>query len=164
MRLFLSLRLPPDVRAHLAAAVTGLRSTDVAQWHVTLAFLGEQPSEAGLLPGAREVAARTAPLTLRLEGGGVFRGPGVLWAGVAGDVGGLRRLAADLTLACRAAGVGTQERPYRPHVTVARWVHDAGRLAGYAGPTWTATELEVVRSHLGERARHEVLHRLPLGG
>lgn len=164
MRLFLSLRPPPEVRAHLAAAVAGLRTTDVAQWHVTLVFLGEVPSEQPVAPGLEAVAARTPPLRLRLRGGGVFRGPGVLYAGVDGDVAGLRRLAADLEQVCRHAGVELADRPYRPHLTVARRVRDAQRLADYEGPVWTATEVELVRSHLGATARHEVLRAAPLRG
>jgi 2'-5' RNA ligase len=163
VRLFLSLGLPPDARAHLAAALSGLRLTDVGQWHVTLVFLGELPSERPLLPALGAVTVRTPPLRLHVEGGGVFHGPGVLWAGLGGDVAGLRRLATGLREACRASGVDLQDRPYRPHVTVARRA-DAGRLTGYTGPAWTATEVEVVRSTLGATARHEVLDRLPLVG
>ena len=164
MRLFLSLRPPAPVRAHLAAALAGLRTTDVAQWHVTLVFLGEVAGVEPLLPGLGRAAGRTGPLALRLEGGGEFRRAGAGWAGVGGDVDGLRRLAGDLADACRAAGVALEDRPFRPHLTVARRVPAAARLAGYRGPSWTATEVEVVRSHLGATARHEVLRALPLTG
>lgn len=162
MRVFLSLRPPSDVRAHLAAAAAGLRTTDVAQWHVTLVFLGEVASEQPLLPGLVQVTATTPPLVLRLQGGGAFRRGGVVWAGLAGDVAGLVRLADRLAGVCREAGVALEERPFSPHLTVARRARDAAALAGYEGPSWTATEVEVVRSSLGATARHEVLHRLSL--
>ena len=164
MRLFLSLRVPPIARSHLAAALAGASTTDVGQWHVTLAFLGEQPSEQPLLPGLRDVAAAAPPLALQLRGGGLFRRGGVLHADLAGDVAGLRRLAADVARVCADAGVGLEARPFRPHVTVARRARSAAPLHGYVGPRWTAEELEVVRSHLGAAARHEVLHRLRLTG
>lgn len=161
MRLFVSLELPPEVRTHLAAELAGSRTTDVAQWHITLAFVGEWDDPTTLVPGLAEVATAAAPLTLRLHGGGAF--PGALWAGVAGDVAGLRRLATGVGAACRAAGVQLEDRPFRPHVTVARRVRDPRRLADYEGPAWTATQVELVRSHLGATARHEVLERFPLG-
>ena len=165
MRLFVSLRPPAAVREHLAAALGGLRTTRVDQWHVTLAFLGEVPGPAPLLPGLRAVAAQAQPLALRLRGAGFFRGPGALYAGLAGDVDALHRFAAEVEKACRDAGVHLQERPYRPHLTVARRLpRDPGSLSAYEGPPWTATEVELVRSRLGARVEHEVLERFPLGG
>ena len=164
VRVFLSLRPPPEVRAHLAAAVAGLRTTDVAQWHLTLAFLGEIASEQPLLPGLREVAATTPALALRLRGGGAFRRAGVVWAGLDGDVDGVVRLADRLSAACRTAGLRLEDRPFSPHLTVARRARDASVLEGYEGPPWTASEVEVVRSSLGTTARHDVLHRLRLLG
>jgi RNA 2',3'-cyclic 3'-phosphodiesterase len=162
VRLFVSLRVPSPARAHLAAALAGRRTTDVGQWHVTLAFLGEVERPDPLLPGLGEVASTHPPLRLRLAGGGAF--PRVWWAGLAGDVAGLRALAADVAAACRDAGVVLEERPYRPHVTVARRGAGPHPLERYEGPEWVADEVELVRSHLGATARHEVLERLPLTG
>lgn len=165
MRLFVSLRPPSDVVAHLAGAAAGLRTTDVRQWHITLAFLGEVPEAEPLVPRLDEVARRSPPLDLELRGSGTFRGQGLVYAGVAGDVDGLRRLAAAVQGACREASVLLEERPYRPHLTVSRRARqDATVLSGYEGPPWTAQEVELVRSHLGQRAVHEVLHRFPLRG
>lgn len=163
MRLFLSLRPPAPVRAHLAAALAGMRTTDVAQWHVTLVFLGELPDPAPLVPGVEAVSRAAPPLPLRLEGGGEFRRAGAVWAGISGDVAGLRRLAAELAEASRSAGVALEERAFRPHLTVARHGRAPGALERYRGPGWTASEVELVRSQLGGTARHEVLRAFPLG-
>lgn len=161
----MSLRLPVDVRQHLQAAAAGLRTTRAEQWHVTLAFLGEVADPEPLHEPLRRAAAGSPPLELRLQGSGVFRGPGALYARLAGDVDGLHQLAADVQAACRDAGVHLEPRPYRPHVTVARRLPaDPGLLAHYAGPTWQAREVELVRSTLGARAEHEVLERYPLAG
>lgn len=165
MRLFVSLRPPADAVAHLAAAVAGVRSTSVDQWHVTLAFLGEVPGPAPLHGPLARAADASPPLPVRLAGGGWFRGPGVLYAALAGDVDGLHALAADVRAACTQAGVAFEPRPYRPHLTVARRLRvDPGVLSGYDGPAWTARELELVRSRLGARVEHEVLERYRLGG
>jgi 2'-5' RNA ligase len=155
---------PPDVVQHLAQAARGLRTTDVGQWHVTLAFLGQVPDAAPLVPVLAAAAAGTPPLDLQLSGSGLWRGQGVVYAGLAGDLDGLHGLAGRVADACRAAGVRVEDRPYRPHLTVARRApRDAGLLAGYLGPPWTAAEVELVRSRLGQRAVHEVLERFPLG-
>lgn len=165
MRLFVSLRPPADVCAALAAALADLRTTRVDQWHVTLGFLGEVPDPAPLSGPLAEVAAASPALALRLSGGGFFRGPGALYAGLAGDVEGLHALAGGVRSACRRAGVHLEPRPYRPHLTVARRLRaDPGVLAGYEGPAWTAREVELVRSRLGAGVEHEVLERFPLGG
>ena len=160
MRLFVSLRLPSPARAHLAAALAGARLTDVGQWHVTLAFLGEVPAAEPLAPELAGAVAQHPPLALRVRGGGAFGR--VWWGGLDGDVAGLRSLAADVADACRAAGVALEDRPYRPHVTVARRGSGPHPLEGYEGPAWTASEVELVRSRLGATARHEVLARFPL--
>ncbi len=54
-----------------------------------------------------------------------------------------------------------EERRYRPHLTVGRL--DPALLSGYRGPTWTAREVELVRSDLGRPVVHTVLARYPLG-
>ena len=165
MRLFVSLRPPPEAVEHLAAALVGLRTTRAEQWHITLAFLGEVPDPEPLRPGLAAAAGSSSPLALRLRGSGFFRVPGVLYADLDGDVDGLQSLAAEVASACRAAGVELEVRPFRPHLTVARRLPaDPGVLAGYAGPGWTASELELVRSRVGKRVEHEVVERWPLGG
>ena len=60
------------------------------------------------------------------------------------------------------AAVQLEDRPYRPHLTVGRRV-DRAALADYRGPTWTASEVELVRSDLGREVRHTVLERYALG-
>jgi 2'-5' RNA ligase len=165
VRLFVSLRPPPEALEHLAHAVSGLRTTRVDQWHVTLAFLGEVADSAPLDPPLSAAAAAAPQLDLQLQGGGFFRGPAVLYVGLAGDVDGLRALAADVERAVREAGVHLERRRYRPHLTVARRLpFDPGTLDGYEGPGWTATEVELVRSRLGPRVGHDVLSRYRLCG
>jgi RNA 2',3'-cyclic 3'-phosphodiesterase len=76
--------------------------------------------------------------------------------------------------AARRAHVDVEDRPYRPHLTLARGREGADLrpvvdvLAGFAGRTWTAGELHLVRSHLGagpERtSRYETLTSWALTG
>ncbi|GIH91769.1 RNA 2',3'-cyclic phosphodiesterase [Planobispora siamensis] len=97
MRLFVGLLPPQPVRDELAralgphrAAWPRLRWIDQANWHLTLAFLGEVPEQ--VLPELHERLARAvsrhAPMTLAFTGAGAFpsaRRARVFWAGLRED-------------------------------------------------------------------------------
>jgi 2'-5' RNA ligase len=185
MRAFVAV-VPPDTAcAELAAAVTPLRSphpdlrwTPAAQWHLTLAFLGEV--DEGVLPELTERLARAAhrhaPMVLTMSGAGRF-GDRVLWTRVRAErtPGGadLRRLAAAVTAAARRCGIGVDDRAYRPHLTIARSRGGTdlrplvAQLSGFAGTPWAADALHLVRSRLGAgpqgTAVHDVLQTWSLG-
>lgn len=168
---------PSEARRHLADAVAPLRAADDALrwidpdiWHLTLAFLGEV--DEGTLPALTERLRRAAHrhplLHLSFAGAGAFgsrRRARVLWAGVKGDREPLRRLAGSVQAAARRAGIEVEERGYRPHLTLARAgtpvdvTSTVDALAAYEGPVWTASEVVLMRSHLGKQARYEALHR-----
>lgn len=164
MRTFLAVRPPADAVAHLAARLPEPPAAP-ERWHLTLVFLGEVADPASLTDGLAAVCAHRPPLELRLAGSGVFGRGGPVWVGVDGDVAGLTALAADLADACRAQGLDVERRPYRPHLTVGRRSRpDPWSLADYAGPVWTAAEVELVTSRLGRTVIHSVLRRFPLAG
>ncbi|MGH3327958.1 MAG: RNA 2',3'-cyclic phosphodiesterase, partial [Streptomycetales bacterium] len=128
MRLFVALQPSAEALQELAEATGALRRAHPAlrwtrpeQWHVTLTFLGEVAEQQ--LPALTErlsgVAGQYAPLSLALTGGGRF-GQQVLWVGVAGDLVPLERLARSVSEVARNAGIPVADRPYRPHVTLAR--------------------------------------------
>ncbi|GAA5139043.1 RNA 2',3'-cyclic phosphodiesterase [Pseudonocardia adelaidensis] len=182
MRLFVAVTPPPqaldELRSDTAAqrsARPELRWARPDQWHLTLAFLGDvgDAARADLSTRLGRTAARHPPMRLALHGAGRF-GDRVLWTRVTGDVVALRGLAASVRAAARRAGVDVEDRPYRPHLTLARARDGADlrpvveALAGFAGRTWTAGELHLVRSHLGagpgRTARYEPLASWPLTG
>lgn len=103
----------------------GWRWVTPANMHVTLRFLGDVPAGriAGILAACQEAAEAIPPLSLEVSGIGAFPGwrrPAVVWAGVAGDLRPLARLAARLEAALVKAGFGAADRPFYPHVTLAR--------------------------------------------
>jgi len=75
---------------------------------------------------------------------------------VEGDREPLRRLAASAGAAARRSGLDVEDRPYRPHLTLARNTGGADlrplvtALAAYTGIDWTADRLHLVRSRLGQ--------------
>ncbi len=182
MRLFVALVPPAEAIAELATVVNALRDTPgvrwtrAEQWHITLAFLAEVDDRTrdALVERLERVAHRYAPPTLALAGGGRFGGQ-VLWTRVDGDRAALRRLADAVRAAARRCGLPTDARPYRPHLTLARGGRPAPDLAplaaalsGFAGRSWSASDVHLVRSVLGAgpggTARHETVATWPLTG
>ncbi|MFH8452604.1 RNA 2',3'-cyclic phosphodiesterase [Streptomyces fungicidicus] len=187
MRLFAAVLPPEDVVRELGVAVRGLRGlpgadgmrwTERAGWHFTLAFYGEV--DDGLVPEltARlgRAASRTEPFRLGLLGGGQFGRGKALWAGAEGDLRTMRLLAGRAEAAARKAGVDMGEhRRYKAHLTVARSRDgvDVRRyvdaLRDFRSRVWTVDELVLVRSSLprsgvpGEQPRYEAVARRALG-
>jgi RNA 2',3'-cyclic 3'-phosphodiesterase len=178
VRLFAALELPDGVRAELAAwsgpllrEVPELRVSDPALWHVTTAFYGEV--DESLLDPLRRRLARSAsrhpPMTLHLAGAGRFGGR-VLWAGVAGDLAPLRRLAEAAAAAGRREGLPVERERYRPHVTLARASRPTDlralvqAMTGWSSSPWSVGELGLFRSDLGPPARHTLVGTWPLDG
>jgi 2'-5' RNA ligase len=130
MRLFFAIELPPHVQATLAKLRPSdenrdYRWVDPTLLHLTLAFLGEQPEarlealrDAG---GLATSGASPGSLTLGRAGSfGSRREPRVLWVDLADDLDALLALHARLATALKQADFPVQERPFRPHITLAR--------------------------------------------
>jgi 2'-5' RNA ligase len=181
MRLFVALDVPDAAVQHLERAVAEVRErhreprwVPCDRWHVTLAFLGEvaEPRLDPLSERLERAARRHEGLSLAFAGAGRF-GNRVLWVGVRGDATPLGRLAASVTAAARKAGVPLDDRPHRPHVTLARGRTTSldlrpvvADLSDYEGPPWRAESFSLVRSRLGPQPQYEVLagYRLGAGG
>ncbi|MGR8009939.1 RNA 2',3'-cyclic phosphodiesterase [Streptomyces hypolithicus] len=188
MRLFAAVLPPAEAIDELAVAVDrlhtlpgadGLRWTGHDGWHFTLAFMGEVADE--LVPDLKErlgrAAARQAPFSLRIHAGGRF-GQRALWAGAAGGIDAMRRLAERADAAARRAGVAMEEHhAYKAHLTIARSRpgHETDcrpyvdALGAFEGAPWTVGELALVRSHpptagvRGAQPRYATVGSWPLG-
>jgi RNA 2',3'-cyclic 3'-phosphodiesterase len=180
VRLFAAVYPPAGELERLARAVTlpyDLRPVPQDQWHLTTAFYGEVPDARveALLARLERVATSTSPLRLSLVGAGSFPARPArarqVWAGVDGDVDALSRLAERCAAAGRREGLRSESRRYRPHLTLGRarrTTADAtalvAALSAYRGTPWTASELTVVRSTLGNAVVHETLATFGLSG
>ncbi|MEV6971887.1 RNA 2',3'-cyclic phosphodiesterase [Kitasatospora sp. NPDC093806] len=191
MRLFVAVLPPVEALQGLVDAVAPVRGlpgadrlrwTAVEGWHLTLAFLGEQPAE-----GVPELAAGLAAVAevhpvhrLRLAGAGRF-GDRVLWAGVEGETWALRRLAEAVNEATAGATGEVDAFAFHPHLTLARAGSTRGHrravqrvaaaeldglaraLDEYRGPEWEAAELHLMKSeHDGGGAHYETVRSWPL--
>jgi RNA 2',3'-cyclic 3'-phosphodiesterase len=180
-RCFVAVPISERLQAELASMVADLRAdpeldaawrwTDVAGWHLTLAFLGAtDPARVPQLSEALAGAARGMErFRVRSGGLGVFpsrRAARVLWYGVDDAQGRLREAA---RIVRTELGIDPEQR-FRPHLTLARARDprgaDAAEIAAAASP---AGEIEVdravlYRSHLGRGpARYETLATVPFG-
>jgi 2'-5' RNA ligase len=172
MRLFVALEVPEPVRREVARRVAGLRDrlprarwVDTSIIHLTLLFLGqvEEAKVEGLTDALRAAFARHEAMELRLSGGGTFpprRPARVAWIGLQAPAE-LAALQADATAAAVAAiGFTPEERPFNPHVTLARcepnWPRDAAEkfaaaFPGAIGQPWVADHGVLFESKLSPR-------------
>lgn len=132
MRLFIAINFPDAVKDSLESAVKTLRKQGVkASWsrrenfHLTLEFLGEVKRAAPVITAMERVKAQK--FSLRFTDSGRFRREGgdIFWLGVARSEP-LMRLQAGLHRALQREGLRLEERPYRPHLTLARRLRDQG--------------------------------------
>jgi RNA 2',3'-cyclic 3'-phosphodiesterase len=126
MRLFIGIPLADTVVAELSglterlkAAGDGLRWPAAAGWHITLQFLGKTSEEqyGCVVAGLRDI--RQAQFAIQLEPPGCFDRAGVFFAGVrlSARLEHLQQLVAAATQPC---GFVAEDRPYHPHITLAR--------------------------------------------
>ena len=163
MRLFVGVRPSDDVLDLIAdlprRAQAGLRWTTRDQWHVTLRFLGEiedpavvvdalDGADAGFVACEATIGPMVETLSRQV---------------VALPVAGLDDVAAAVIEATRTLGRPPEDRPFRGHLTLARLARSARgsarRLAGGIvgrplSARFTASDVRVVRSHLGRGGAH----------
>jgi 2'-5' RNA ligase len=135
LRLFVAVDLPVAERLRLAALETpmaGARWIPTSDLHLTLRFLGAVP-ESGVDTLTAALARVAGPaFSLALAGVGVFpppaarKSPQVLWAGLAPSP----PLAALKAAIDGALGPDADDRPYTPHVTLARLKHPPAAALG----------------------------------
>jgi RNA 2',3'-cyclic 3'-phosphodiesterase len=174
------LALVDEVAADPRVAAAGrLRWAVGEHLHLTIRFLGATaPGRvADVAAAAAAAALPQEPFEVRLAGAGGFPSggrPRVVWLGLASGVPELTALAVRLEDGLVARGWPREDRPFRPHLTLARadGIPGAGRavdaLAAAAATldaAWTADRLVVYRSELGRGpARYLPLAVVPLGG
>jgi len=130
-RLFIAVELPDSVKhslSRLRTPITGAKWVPVEQLHLTLAFLGEVDETAtGLLLAALS-AVKVPEFTLRFSEAGCFPNrsrPRMLWVGLKQNPH-LNSLAAQVRSAVLECGIPQEERPFSPHITLARLKQPAG--------------------------------------
>ena len=146
MRLFVALQIPDDVRERIAQLICELKLLDNSwKWtraenlHVTLKFLGETPQKKlkSVCDALRSVSCELS-IPVNFRGLGFFpneRRPRVLWIGMEAPQS-LGALAAGIEDALARVGVPREERPYAPHLTLAR--SKEGRISEKFRPAFSS--------------------------
>ncbi|MEV4056829.1 RNA 2',3'-cyclic phosphodiesterase [Amycolatopsis sp. NPDC049688] len=144
--LFSALLPPADVAEAITEAVgtpgDGLRWEPPGRWHITLAYYGQDDVETRAAWLGERLAGRPA-VDVRLEKAATF--PGVLWLTAAGS---------ELTPLAHAAGADAEPRPYRAHLTLARFPREEPGLAArwtkglgsFTSRWWRAAEVTLMTS------------------
>jgi 2'-5' RNA ligase len=179
MRLFIGIPLASETIAvlerlsrSLQSAGDNLRWSSPDTWHITLQFLGETSVETYACVVQRLGAIKASPVPVWLQGTGFFDRAGVFFAAVNVSPE-LRRLQQLVTAATAHCGIAAEDRPYHPHVTLARAkggnrgraLHQLKSRAktDVAFPAFTAQEFLLFESFLrSDSARHEICSRFSL--
>ena len=141
MRIFIGIDLDPEVRARISRFIEGVQGfAPDARWmrpeslHITLKFIGEQTPEQVEAITDRLRRVEGSAFEIRSAGYGFFptaKAPRVFWIGIqAGPQ--LAELAENIDMATAELGIPREDRPYSPHLTLAR--AGAGRRSG--SPKW----------------------------
>jgi RNA 2',3'-cyclic 3'-phosphodiesterase len=133
-RLFIAIDLPEQVKERLSRLrvdIPGARWVPDDQLHLTLAFLGDQDPETIPRLKAELSAIRHPGFRLRFSTPGCFPNPAhpkVLWIGIEPEAQ-LNHLASQVRRALLSCDIPLEERPFFPHITLARLKLPAGREA-----------------------------------
>ncbi|RMH19806.1 MAG: RNA 2',3'-cyclic phosphodiesterase [Acidobacteria bacterium] len=157
LRLFVAFELPAELRRALALEAGKLRPRlPAGRWvkpeamHLTLAFLGD--TDRALVPeldrALGDAFAGHRPFELHLAGAGAFPPRGrlrVAWVGVESD-GALEAVQASVAGALRRLLPGAaDDKPFRPHLTLAR-----------CNPPWPRSALATLEELAGRLPRRPV--------
>jgi len=181
VRLFVAIEIPEEIRRTLAVFLQELRPiAPQVKWvraenlHVTLKFLGH--TDDAKLPELERTLGTirsTAPVTLNFRGLGFFpneKRPRVFWAGIDAS-GNLKTIAGDIDHAAHPLGFPLEERPFSPHLTLARF--DSPGIHAKLGAAITANgsrefgkmvtrEFHLIQSNLKPSgAEYTTLHSFP---
>lgn len=171
-RVFLAVPLGGEIALAIGDRLAGVpgRVVPASNLHLTLRFLGQvDHSRYERFLAALDQERLGSSFGVSLGDWGAFPNPRratVLWLAVVDGADRLAELADLAEEAALTAGLGAEERPFRPHLTVSR-IRPPADLTGTSvtgrGIRWRCREVVMYRSHLVRGgARYEPLDVFPL--
>lgn len=142
LRLFLAVELSSDLcqkvaelQHHLHGTLPSVKWVRPEAIHLTLKFLGDVDPVMveQLLTTIEPIGKSQAPIRVEIQGLGVFphiRCPRILWIGCIGDIPSLLNLVSRIEGALEPLDFPFEEKPYHPHLTLARIKHDNSKVGG----------------------------------
>lgn len=149
--------------AHEVVPESGGRPVPEDNYHITLRFLGT--IDAARLKKLRKAAGMTFGLkqSIRLDRIGFWEGPAVLWLGCGKVHDDLLRLVVNLNTELGGVGFPHEDRPFKPHVTLARQAQQGADRQLVRPLEWRSEEFVLVSSTTDhEGSTYRVLERYPL--
>ena len=114
--------------------------------HITLVFLGEISTAKTeyMLESAGQL--RIKPVTLILDHIGWWKKTQVAWLAPSHIPGEIPKIATELAAAAKQRAIKLDQRPYRPHVTLARGVRREPCLSAFAPVQWPVRGFSLIQS------------------
>ena len=149
--------------AQQVAAESGGRATAPGNVHLTLAFLGDQPSSVARALSAAAARISAPSFDLVVDRVDSWRKNAIVWAGVQSVPPPLLELHEAITHSLVVSGLEPDERPFAVHVTLARRIAAAVRRPLAPPLVWHVTAFTLVAAELAAAgARYRVLSSWPL--
>jgi len=165
-RVFFALWPDQALRTALSALAGSMRAdgrpVPAAHLHLTLAFPGTVSAAKVAEMSAQAGRLRPPKIRLVLDRLGWFPRPRVAWIGPSQAVPELEALAVELKGLCEASGVRMEDREFRPHVTLRRFVT---RFASFdvEPMEWRPGEMVLIESgQSGHPGPYQVLRSWPV--
>jgi 2'-5' RNA ligase len=169
MRTFIAIEIPEDVKEKMAGVQGELKIGGIdASWprpegiHLTLKFLGEVP-ESRIEEIKNALVSATAGMSrfrLEVRGTGAFpnaRNARVVWVGLSGELAKLSGLQAAVEESLVRIGIEREDRPFKPHLTLARikyirskeaWLRALDQVKNITLPGFEVKAVSVMKSEL----------------
>ncbi|MBA9085459.1 2'-5' RNA ligase [Fontibacillus solani] len=182
-RIFIAVPIPEEIKQTMnswsrehRAQLQFRKWVHAEDYHITVQFLGD--TEADRIGELKEVLMRRvseiASFKMEAVGVGTFgrpRQPRVLWGGVNGDITALHNLYYDVTSSSAELGYIAEDRPYHPHITIARKYREEEKLnpevisalntkASFG--TWITDRIVIYRTNLGNQPMYEEIASISL--
>jgi RNA 2',3'-cyclic 3'-phosphodiesterase len=187
IRAFVAISLPPGMAEKVAqiqqqlderVGMKLIRWNTADQLHLTLRFLGTVPSDqlTQLEQSLPRSARGIVPFTISLSSLGTFpsaKRPRVIWIGLSGQLEILRKLQAQVDAETGQFGTHSEEREFKPHLTIGRVRDPRQTLAGFAQAAenlkapvfdpWPVGEFHLFQSKLSPKgATHTIVQTIRL--
>lgn len=189
LRAFIALKTPPfwdeklqelQHRHKSSFGSSAFRWVKAEQMHITLRFFGwiATPQVEELITILPAICLAHPPFTLCCESLGAFpnlRQPRVFWAGLKGDLVEAAALQNEISSATSGFGEPPEDRPFKPHLTLARLKNPERSLVAdleeaisrgfQIDEPWNVTDLLLMQSHLSPQgSTYETIRSFKLGG
>ena len=139
IRSFLAIELPATIQANIGKIEEAAKTTSAdVRWvspgriHLTLKFFGniEELKIDSIAAAIRGPVSAAKPFHLNVRGTGAFpnlRSPRIIWIGLVDEEGRLAALQKEVESSLEKIGFEPEDRPFRPHLTLARVKSSRGK-------------------------------------